>query len=463
MVPPHPSKAEALSGSEPISLNSAAVAPSVVGKRYLQSVVVLLILNSISALLFVSLVNHPVFDDLNNLRDVHRYATQGVSVGTIRNHVNPTGPTSFILMAGAIRMLGGSELRDARLAVLLSWLLLSVGLLIGARYSSFPQLWNAAMLVTLIFPHTLTATATVLTEGPAMLFAVLGALVWVESVTRSTITQRLVLLSVIGGMSMGVAVTCRQYYLALVPAAVMVALHRRRERSADQKSISSAKVILSLTAALVPVLLLILIWKGLSSPGMASGASYSAWKSKVGLNFFRPVVATFYTALYLVPLTLPGVLHLRLVQRRQAFLFAVLGGTGAALLSSSLLQPGPLRSVIQLVKQMPTGESIFFGLVAAVTIYNSVILGHLLWDKRNEVRQRPPVVFALLMLLFFIVEQVGVGGNIPFYELYVLQVAPFLGIIAFDLQPRFTSLRLITLVVLSLISHALLWRYAFGG
>jgi hypothetical protein len=72
-------------------------------------------------------------------------------------------------------------------------------------------------------------------------------------------------------------------------------------------------------------------------------------------------------------------------------------------------------------------------------------------------------MFAFLVTVFFIAEQVGVGGNLPFYELYVIQVAPFLGLMAFALLPRLTPVRLMALVSLSVLSHVLLWRRALGG
>lgn len=457
-----PKASSFLRAESPTSGSAAEIGQAWDG-RYLQLAIILLILNAISALLFIGFVNRPVFDDPNNFPDVHRYASEGVSVNTIRRHINPTGPTSFIWMATAVRIFGGNRLRDARVAVLFSWLLLGIGMLIGARYSSSPQLWYAALLVTLVFPHTLTATASVLTEGPAMLFAMLGVLAWVESAARPTITPRLVLLGMIGGLFMGIAITCRQYYLALLPAAALFALCQLRGRRSEGKSLWFVSVILSLTAAIAPVLLLVLVWKGLSSPGMVSGMSYGTWKSRVGVNLLRPLVAAFYTALYLVPLTFPAMLRLRSGHRSRALLFAGLGGIGAALFSSSLLQPGPLRSLVQVTKRMPGGEFIFFGLIAGVTTYNAVALGHLLWEQRAALFSCPPVVFALLTAVFFIAEQVGVSGNIPFYELYVLQIAPFLGLIAFALLPRLTLPRLSALAFLSVVSHALLWRYPLGG
>ena len=73
-----------------------------------------------------------------------------------------------------------------------------------------------------------------------------------------------------------------------------------------------------------------------------------------------------------------------------------------------------------------------------------------------------PAVFSLFIILFFIGEQIGVGGNIPFYERYILQVAPFMGILAFSVLPELPRSRLLSLILLSAASHTLLWRYAFS-
>jgi hypothetical protein len=69
----------------------------------------------------------------------------------------------------------------------------------------------------------------------------------------------------------------------------------------------------------------------------------------------------------------------------------------------------------------------------------------------------------LFVVLFFIAEQIGVGGNLPFYDRYVLQLAPFLGIIAFFALPRLTPARLLALAALSVLSHIMLWRFAFAS
>ena len=183
---------------------------------------VLLILNSLSALVFIAMVRQPVYDDPLNFIDVERYTKQGVTLNTIRGHINAQGPTAYIWMACVVRLIGGDSLRDARLAVLFSWLLLGVGLLTGARYTRWPSLWYAAMMVTLVLPHALTAMSTVLTEGPALLFGVIGSMGFAEFVGADR--PRRFWLGSLSALFMGLAVTVRQYYAALPAAALFFAL-----------------------------------------------------------------------------------------------------------------------------------------------------------------------------------------------------------------------------------------------
>ena len=420
-------------------------------------------MNTVSSLFFIHFVRRPVFDDSNYLRDVHRYATEGVSVDSIRRNITAPGPTSFVWMAAAVRALDGNELRDARLACLTSWLAIGGIVLLGARYTHYPGPWYAALLFTLVLPHTLTATATIRAEGPAMVFALLGALAWTESVSRSTITPRVVLLGLIGGLAMGLAIDGRQYYLAMLAAAGIYAMCRWRELGFETKSLWLPNAITSLVAACVTVLLLVSIWKGLSSPGMAAGTSYGTVFSKVGPNPFRPALAIFYIMMYLFPFSFPAMFCPAFTRRWRAAVIAALGGIGAALSASFLLQPGPLKTFIEFVGREPVGERLILGLITAVAIYNAIGLGYLTRQKWAAAKSCPPVVFAMLVLVFFIGEQFGVSGNLPFYEIYILQIAPFLGLAVFAVLPKLTLPRVASLVFLSLISQGLLWRHAFGA
>jgi hypothetical protein len=429
-----------------------------------RSVITLIIINLISAALFIGFVNRPVYDDPFNIFDVHNYASNQLSIATLLSHRNPPGPTSFLWMAAGARFLGGDELRDARISILMSWVLLAAEILVGARYSRFPQLWLGALLATLVFPHSVEAMATLLTEGPALLFAVLGVLAWTEFASRPNVTSGSLFLGLFGGLSMGLAVTCRQYYLALLPAAALFALYQWRERPSNEKSKWAVSTIFSLALAIFPVLLMVLVWKGISSPGMATGTSYDhMWKATVGVNLLRPVIVAFYSAVYLVPFTFPAMSRLKDSQRRIALLIAALGGVGITYFDSLFLQPGPLNSLVRFASRVPHGGTAVFALAAVAALYNAVAVAFLLWDQRKSVMSNAPAVFSVLVVLFFVAEQIGVGGNLPFYDRYVLQLAPFLGIIAFSILPRLTPQRLLLLAGLSFLSHIMLWRFAFGS
>jgi hypothetical protein len=428
-------------------------------RKYFRLTVILFVLNIVSASLFIISFNRMVYDDTYNLADVHRYAVSGVSVDTIKAHVNPAGPASYAWMAMAARLFPENELRSARAAVLLSWLLIGVVILIGAHHTRFAAFWYSALFVTLAFPHAVSAMALVLTEGPALLFAILGSVLWIELLSRPSVNLNQEPLGIAAGLSLGLAITCRQYYLALLPAAILSVVCLWRRRSPQARAAWILPTALSLTAAGLPVLLLLLVWKGLSSPGMVSGGSYVNWRATVGMNFHRPIIAGFYVALYFLPLTFPAMLLLRPKQRWRAVLVAVLGGSGALHFMSTLLQPGPFNSLIDALSRMPRGQSLFFGLIVGVTIYNFIAVSVLLWERKAILLSYPPVIFSIFVILFFIAEQVGVQGNIPFYDRYVIQVAPFLGIIAFGLLPELNLTRVVILGAMSVLGHGMLWRY----
>jgi len=170
-------------------------------RNYLRLVFTAFVLNLLSAFLFIDVVNRPVYDDPYNISDVHNYAANGVSITTLRSQRNPPGPLSFLWMAAAVRLVGGEELRAARLGSVASWIFLTAVVLVAARYSNFPNLWCGALLVTLVFPHSVEATSTVLTEGPALLFAVAGALAWTEFIWQQTAERHATILGLVGGLS----------------------------------------------------------------------------------------------------------------------------------------------------------------------------------------------------------------------------------------------------------------------
>jgi len=418
-------------------------------------------LSVLSALLFIFLINRPVYDEGFHIFDVQVYAHNGVSVSTVRAQRDAPGPGSFIWMAAGVRLLNGEVLRDARLAILLSWVLLVIGILVSAPHSRFSQLWYGAIIAALVFPHSLTATATLLTEGPALLFTILGTLFWTEAVSRPKVTATVFAVGILGGLGIGAAIISRQYSMALLPAAAVLALYLLRQRTSESRILWLASVTISLAVAVTPLLLLVAVWKNFSSPGIATGTSYKMYHAGVGLNFLRPLVAAFSTGFYLIPLTFPVMRCVQSGRRWRVLLVAAIIGTAAVPFRTYLVNIGVLHSLLQFAFRLPAAGIVAFGCIAILITYNAIALGLLLWEKRQDLLRCPPVIFALLTVLFFVGEQFGVGGNVPFYDRYVLQLAPFLGLIAFFLIPKITLSRAAALTGMYLLSQEMLWRFLF--
>jgi hypothetical protein len=428
-------------------------------KRYLTFALLLLALNTASSLFFMARITRPVFDDQYNIVDVKRYAADGITRDSLSKHVNPPGPTSFAWMAGAVRAIGGDSVRDARLGALVSWLILAGCIVFFGRLARLnsTELWYAALLVTMAFPHTQMAMATVLTEGPAALFALLGVMAWATFMAAEEVTPAIFALCVAGGLSIGIAVTARQYYLALLACWPLLILYRWWRGRLTGAAVAAAFA--SGAAAVIPILCLIVAWHGLQSPGMVSGASYVKWNSKVGFNVIRPLIAAFYVGLYFFPLTITEALRDRLARDKKVWALALFGGIAMALIGAGFVQPGPLHTLLKAGDRIPHGANLLLALIAAVTIYNFALFADSAWERRNELVAKPVALISILVVGFFVLEQVGVGGNIPFYDLYVLQIAPFLGIAAFAVYPRLSRSRLVPLAMLWVIGEITLWRY----
>ena len=432
--------------------------------NYFWLALLLLACNLISAGLFISRVHHLAYDDVYNTLDVHNYAVKGFSRAALASHKNAPGPLGYAWMTAAVRIIGQDELRDARIGALFSWVLIGVGILVGARFSRCPQLWYGALIVLLVFPHAVEAAGEVLTEGPAFFFAMLGALAWTEFVARASSGTTTLALGMLGCLFLGLSATCRQYNIALLPAAALIAVWQLYSRSwaPGEKWRWSAGALFSLLLAALPVLLLVLAWKGITSPGIKSGASYNmAYHAAAGLNLTRPLIVALYVAFYLMPFTFPLMARLKSEFRLPSVAFAVLAGIAAGYWSSSLIQPGPLQSALNAASKFVHSRAVLFGLLAVVAVYNLLALAFALWQHGDTVKSSPAVMFACCVILFFVFEQFGVGGTIPFFDRYVIETAPFIGVLTFALLPNLGRVRFSVLALLSVLSHVMLWRYAF--
>lgn len=429
-------------------------------RQYHLYLLLALLVNVVSAIAFNAVVGRWVFDEVNHMPEVHRYATLGVSVETILHHQTAPGPTPQILVAAAARATG-DELRASRAAVLAMWVALCLAVLAAVRWGHASELWYPALFATLCFPHTPTAMATVLTEGPALLIAILGALLWLPATQGDMPDGMSAVRCICGGFLMGVAVTCRQYYIGLLPAMAAFAVYeawRRRPARVPGRWVVTASA--SCLVAAIPMALLVSVWHGFSSPAMVAGVGGGDWRSSIGTNLSRPLIASFYIALYVLPLTFPAI---RLLRGKRLAIAAGIAAGSAILLAparDAILQWGPLRSVLDPLNRLPGAEPVAFAAVVALLAVNMAALIWRIWERRASLSSVPLVVFSGLFLAAFVAEQVGVGGNIQFYERYVIQVIPFMAIVAFAAVPAFSRSRIAALIFLLVAGQVMLWRWA---
>lgn len=418
-------------------------------------------INALSALLFIILVNDPVFDDPLNSRDANRYATEAISVNSIERHVNQPGPGSFIWMALPARIFG-PELMVFRLAVLLSWLCLACSVFLFVRLSRSDDYLYGALLAPLIFPHAGTAAATVLTEGPSLFFAVTGALLWNFSSMTQKVTWNRAMLCGIGGLSIGIAIFSRQYFLSLLPAmGVSAFLHAYKFRPA--RPLWWASVVMSALLAVLPILGLFLIWEGLTSPAMAGGTAYAGFTAKMGLNLSGPGIALFYLALYLVPFTFPALFRLHSREHLGSAIISAFATMTYFFVDPQILQPGPLDMFTRSFGNFFFSPRTVLAGIVFLVAYNFCAVTIVSSQRWNSLVSNRYVTFSILFLLFFLIEQIGVGGDTQFFERYMLQAAPFIGIFSFFLFSKLDIWRFFLMIGMSILSHLMLWRYAWMG
>jgi hypothetical protein len=157
-------------------------------------------------------------------------------------------------------------------------------------------------------------------------------------------------------------------------------------------------------------------------PGICAQFSFSpsVYFPRKSASLRRPLVAAFCIGFYLIPLTYPAMKSVQPQRRWSLLLLASILGTAAVPFRTYLVNIGVLNSLLSFAFRWPVAGLAAFASIAILITYNTIALGMLLWENRQNALRCPPLIFALLTVLFFVGEQLGVGGNIPFYDRYVL-------------------------------------------
>jgi hypothetical protein len=235
-----------------------------------------------------------------------------------------------------------------------------------------------------------------------------------------------------------------------------------------QRAFLSLLSAISLALACIPPLALIGVWGGLTAEGVRTNLSYQHFNATVGLNFVRPLTTALVIGVYALPaLVFQGPQVQRLLPR-----FAV--AAAVASLIAHALVPAPMLwctgKQIVLCGMIDGGywfvrdnwggfalgisfAAAFLGFLGVICMSNAFLIS----QGAGSAGHAP--TFAVFFLLFFTLGQVFVGGNIPFYERYVLQVAPMIGFVVASSGNFSIERALAGSLPLFVLGQQRLWRY----
>jgi len=410
----------------------------------------LIILNSIfffSSFLFIILSKRLIFDDINNLRDILRYNSEGLTIETIKNHINPAAPLSYIIIS-LIGTLFGAKLWSWRLAVLLGWIILYLSL---ALNKNLQKKSNAIFFVITACFYSATASASILTEIYGLVFLTLGIIYYFFLNRKDNNNE------IFAFLFFGLAIICRQYYLCLIPALFFTEFNFKQFKLSNRPFI----VFIKYSLILLPIILLFLLWGGLTSPSLKSFASYTNVNTLVSFNPIRILPPIIYIGIYLGPLYL---IHYGLGKNKKTQLYFLIFASLIAIifvlnndyfyrLGNQEQGTGPLDSIGAKLNNNITLKTFLF-LTYTSGFYFFIYLVNLLKSLINNPFQK----FTLFFILFFVLENIGIGGNISFYERYILQLMPVFAI-SLILVNNFKKHLFILLTLTFLIGQLMLWRH----
>lgn len=369
-------------------------------------------------------------DEAAGLRDIARYAERGVDRASLAEHVNAAGPLAFIVMAGAGRLVGDLHL-GGRLTSLLG-ALVACALLYGIvrRSGAPPPVALSAAALYFVNPYAPLAAASLLTESFAIALLLGGLALWMHAIGRAQPLRwdwRLWL----SGLLIGAAVLARQYYLAVCCGVWLATLITDlRGRSVPPAPSRIARHLAFGLVLLCPAALLVGVWGDLTPPLLRAGQSQPGWTAGIGLAPERPLAAIVAIGIYALPLA-ALVWERDLVGWRAvvaavalAVATALAFGPGAVLCATS--EPvlcGPVDGVFRHAAARGWGTAFYVAVAATAFLACFVAVAHL---RRGAAPLEPVRLAAALSVAVFVAEQALVGGNIPFYERYVLQIWPLL-------------------------------------
>ena len=392
---------------------------------------ILLFIQLLSAVLLATISEKPVADEKEgHYHSVCHYIKNGITIKSLQNHPDFVGPGSHIWVALWSKVFGKS-LVALRLSIFLSWIIV-----FGIMGLMWKILQNSALVIAgfiLPFqPHFTIFAGMIMTEGPSFAFLFLALFLYAiaeqyERNEKEHFVKTLIAYSgyISSGICIGITIWCRQYFMAIIPA-VLTAAYLRKSKS--------GKLILLAMGPIISLTLMLFLWKGFTSYGVAAlqaakpGSEGARWMD-VAFNWARPLTALIYAGLYSLPF-LPW--SYKFLKSREIFLLGGVGIFVALLFMIFHCTPygwGPILTIIRLAKSRLG----IIGTISEFLLTAAGVFGFTLWvsimvSEYSKLSCDSLGLVSILFVPFFIFEQVGVGGNVHFYEKYIFHVVFFSGV-----------------------------------
>ncbi|MFN8346804.1 MAG: hypothetical protein U0X91_17520 [Spirosomataceae bacterium] len=293
-------------------------------------------------------------------------------------------------------------------------------------------------------------------------FALMAILAGVYYLQRIADNKDSYLPLILCGLSMGIALISRLYYICIIPCLVFCLFYIYRNDKFSRNLI--IKISLPLLLSVAPLFVFYTIWGSLTPPLFNKGEVFRNSKIYLGLNLLRPLSALCYVGIYCFPFF--AVFNPSLLIKKWPF-WPIAGTVGFFITRNVYLwRLERVHTGTGLIDAIVTSSYKLNDSIGSLTYFVSVsiaIMGVLLLINKfiSSLREKEAIldIFSYTLVLLFIVQQTFVSGQTPFYDRYLIQIAPFLGLITFDKKIKF-DYRLLSLVIIYLIiGQFILWRF----
>jgi nitrate reductase NapE component len=391
--------------------------------------------------LFIHCINHPIFDEFEHLLDVNTYLSLGINTKSIQLHGNESGVLAYWFWA-IVGQLFGNHLGVFRLAnCFLLLLIFTISLKIIQQNTVYRNPIIFSILFLLGSPYAGLLGANVLTETLSILLFLLTC--WSLITYRKKQQWSYLFLAC---FCMGSCIISRFYQIALLGA---VGLFLLLEHFPKPKLKIAIVQFLALLIGLFPLIWIVFQWHGIVPPIFKS--RYPEYASELGLNFKRPLVALSYIGFWLSPFV--WLSDKQIFKIKTLLIGLIICVTFALLLKSqgfylwnvpeiSHVSSGFIHFLVQKVKHFNAGIGYGFDIIL---LGYSILMGitiffHFFQEIKSKMSSKTSLkssentveIFLFLYIIFYILEQFFVIGNIPFFERYLLLIYPAMGFLGYQ-------------------------------